>query len=262
MWDGRFTEATDAFVESFTASVSFDKVLAPYDIEGSIAHAMMLESAGILNANETGAITEGLQAIRAEIEAGEFTWSVALEDVHMNIEHALTKRIGDVGKKLHTGRSRNDQVATDIRLYLRDVIDTACEKIRALQSGLLSLAEHETDTVMPGMTHLQVAQPVSFAHHLMAWFEMIDRDHDRLLDCRRRVNCMPLGAAALAGTTYQIDRTLTAKLLNFDVITENSLDSVSDRDFAIEFCSAASLAMMHLSRWSEEMILWTMLSLF
>lgn len=257
LWDGRFNEATDAFVESFTASVEFDHVLALYDIEGSIAHATMLQSVGIITSNELGAMTSGLQTIADEITAGNFTWSVALEDVHMNIESALTEKIGDVGKKLHTGRSRNDQVATDIRLYLRDVIDSVLEKIRKLQGGILGLAETETETIMPGLTHLQVAQPISFAHHLMAWFEMVDRDHARLVDCRKRVNCMPLGSAALAGTTYPIDRALTAKLLSFDVISENSLDAVSDRDFAIEFCAASSILLMHLSRWAEEMILWT-----
>ena len=257
LWDGRFNEATDAFVESFTASVGFDHVLALYDIEGSIAHATMLQSVGIITNNELSAITSGLQTIADEITAGNFTWSVALEDVHMNIESALTEKIGDVGKKLHTGRSRNDQVATDIRLYLRDVIDSVLEKIRKLQGGIIGLAETETETIMPGLTHLQVAQPISFAHHLMAWFEMVDRDYDRMVDCRKRVNCMPLGSAALAGTTYPIDRALTSKLLDFDVISENSLDAVSDRDFAIEFCAASSILLMHLSRWAEEMILWT-----
>ncbi len=257
LWDGRFTEATDAFVESFTASVNFDQALALYDIEGSIAHATMLASVGIINDNELGAMRSGLDAIRNDIEKGDFTWSVALEDVHMNIERALTERIGDVGKKLHTGRSRNDQVATDIRLYLRDAIDHVCLKIRQLQSGILDLAARETETIMPGVTHLQVAQPVSFAHHLMAWFEMIDRDYARMQDCRTRVNSLPLGAAALAGTTYPIDRAMTADLLGFETIAANSLDAVSDRDFAIEFCSASSILMMHLSRWAEEMILWT-----
>ena len=257
LWDGRFSEATDAFVESFTASVSFDQVLAAYDIQGSIAHATMLAAVGILNENEREVIVSGLDAIRDDILAGKMTWSVALEDVHMNIESTLTERIGDVGKKLHTGRSRNDQVATDIRLYLRDAIDAIGEKIHLLQSGILDLAENETETIMPGLTHLQVAQPVSFAHHLMAWFEMINRDRARLLDCRGRVSSLPLGAAALAGTTYPIDRKMTAELLGFDVIAANSLDAVSDRDFAIEFCAAAGILMMHLSRWAEEMILWT-----
>ncbi len=257
LWDGRFTEATDAFVEAFTASIDFDKKLALYDIEGSIAHAKMLTQVGVLNDNELAHIITGLEEIGTDIEAGNFEWSVSLEDVHMNIEAALTSRIGEVGKKLHTGRSRNDQVATDIRLYLRDQIDIICAKIRALQNGILDLAENETHTIMPGMTHLQVAQPVSFAHHLMAWFEMIDRDHDRFVDARRRVNSMPLGAAALAGTTYPINREITAQLLGFDSIAANSLDAVSDRDFAIEFCATGSILMMHLSRWSEEMILWS-----
>ena len=256
-WDGRFTEATDAFVEFFTASIEFDQVLALYDIEGSIAHATMLEKVGVLTSNELKQITEGLNTIAEDIRAGQFTWSVALEDVHMNVENALTDRIGEVGKKLHTGRSRNDQIATDIRLYLRDVIDQVCDGIRQIQKGILELAENETKTIMPGFTHLQVAQPISFAHHLLAWFEMIERDHQRFQDCRRRVNVMPLGSAALAGTTFPIDRQVTAGLLGFDAISENSLDGVSDRDFAIEFCAAGSLLLMHLSRWAEEMILWT-----
>ncbi|MCZ6673126.1 MAG: argininosuccinate lyase [Verrucomicrobia bacterium] len=257
LWDGRFSEATDSFVEAFTASVSFDQVLAKYDIEGSIAHATMLEAVGIITSNELAAIKSGLEEILQDVEAGDFEWSVALEDVHMNIEHALTVRIGDVGKTLHTGRSRNDQVATDIRLYLRHEIDQILTGIRQLQSGILDLAEKNLETIMPGLTHLQVAQPIVFAHHLMAWFEMIDRDHERLLDCRKRVNVMPLGAAALAGTSFPIDRKLTARLLGFDKISANSLDAVSDRDFAIEFMAAASLLMMHLSRWSEELILWS-----
>ncbi len=257
LWDGRFSEATDAFVEAFTASVEFDKVLAHYDIEGSIAHATMLASVGVLSDGELEQIVSGLTEIAEEIRTGHFNWSIALEDVHMNIESALTDRIGDIGKKLHTGRSRNDQVATDIRLYLRDMIDQTCLMIRKTQQGILDLADTETETIMPGFTHLQVAQPVSFAHHLMAWFEMIERDHARLVDCRKRVNRLPLGAAALAGTTFPIDRALTAKLLDFEGIAENSLDAVSDRDFAIEFCAAASLLLMHLSRWAEELILWT-----
>ena len=257
LWDGRFSEATYAFVEAFTASVEFDKVLAHYDIEGSIAHATMLASVGVLSDGELEQIVSGLTEIAEEIRTGHFNWSIALEDVHMNIESALTDRIGDIGKKLHTGRSRNDQVATDIRLYLRDMIDQTCVMIRKTQQGILDLADTETETIMPGFTHLQVAQPVSFAHHLMAWFEMIERDHARLVDCRKRVNRLPLGAAALAGTTFPIDRALTAKLLDFEGIAENSLDAVSDRDFAIEFCAAASLLLMHLSRWAEELILWT-----
>jgi argininosuccinate lyase len=257
LWDGRFTEATDAFVEAFTASVEFDQILAPYDIQGSIAHATMLERVGIITGNELGLMKSGLEKILEDINAGTFEWSISLEDVHMNIEHALTVQIGDVGKTLHTGRSRNDQVATDIRLYLRDQIDQISEKIRQLQIGILNLAEAHMDAIMPGLTHLQVAQPILFSHHLMAWFEMIDRDYCRLQDCRRRVNVMPLGAAALAGTSFPIDRVLTAKLLSFEGIAENSVDAVSDRDFAIEFAATGSVIMMHLSRWSEELVLWT-----
>jgi argininosuccinate lyase len=257
LWDGRFSEATDAFVEAFTASVDFDQILAPYDIQGSIAHATMLERAGIITDNELALIKSGLEGILTEIETGNFEWSIGLEDVHMNIEHALTVKIGDVGKTLHTGRSRNDQVATDIRLYLREQIDQISAKIRNLQAGILKLAETHLDAIMPGLTHLQVAQPVLFSHHLMAWFEMIERDYCRLQDCRGRVNIMPLGAAALAGTSFPIDRTLTAELLGFEGIAENSMDAVSDRDFAIEFAASASVIMMHLSRWSEELVLWT-----
>jgi len=257
LWDGRFSEATDAFVESFTASIEFDQILALYDIEGSIAHATMLNQCGVLSDHELDKISSGLSNIAKQIKSGNFNWSVALEDVHMNIESALIDLIGDTGKKLHTGRSRNDQVATDMRLFLRDMIDQICHLIRKTQQGILDLADNETETIMPGFTHLQVAQPISFAHHLMAWFEMIERDHARLLDCRKRVNSLPLGSAALAGTTFPIDRTLTAKLLGFDCIAENSLDAVSDRDFAIEFCAAASVLLMHLSRWAEEMIIWT-----
>ncbi len=255
-WGGRFSEPTDAFVERFTASVTFDKRLYAVDIRGSIAHATMLAKAGILTADELTQIVDGLNSIKAEIEAGTFEWSVKLEDVHMNIESRLTARIGQAGKKLHTGRSRNDQVATDIRLYVRDEIDAVGELIRALQAGILGLAEKEADTIMPGFTHLQTAQPVTFGHHLMAWFEMLQRDYGRLQDCRVRVNQCPLGAAALAGTTFPINRELTAQLLGFDKPTENSLDSVSDRDFAIELCAAASLIMTHLSRFSEELVLW------
>jgi argininosuccinate lyase len=256
-WAGRFTEATDAFVEAFTASVGFDQRLARHDIEGSIAHATMLARIGVLSDKDCQAIVTGLENILSEIERGDFFWSVELEDVHMNIEARLTDRIGEAGKKLHTGRSRNDQVATDIRLYLREEIDGICALIRRLQTALLDLAEREADTIMPGFTHLQVAQPVSFGHHLLAWFEMLERDYGRLRDCRKRVNVMPLGAAALAGTTFPLDRHYTAELLGFDRPAANSLDAVSDRDFAIEFTAAASLAMMHLSRFSEELILWT-----
>jgi argininosuccinate lyase len=256
-WGGRFTEPTDAFVERFTASVGFDQRLYHHDITGSIAHATMLAKVGVLTAEERDAIIEGLKGVKEDIEAGRFEWSVSLEDVHMNIEAKLTERIGITGKKLHTGRSRNDQVATDIRLYLRDEIDVIAEELNRLQSGLLDLAEREAATIMPGFTHLQTAQPVTFGHHLLAWYEMLVRDADRLQDCRKRVNVMPLGAAALAGTTYPIDRGLTAELLGFDRPSENSLDSVSDRDFAIEFCSFAALLMTHLSRFSEELVLWT-----
>jgi len=255
-WGGRFTEATDAFVQVFTASVDFDQKMAEQDINGSIAHATMLAEVGVLTMEEKSAIIDGLEAIRQEIRSGEFQWSVELEDVHMNIEARLTQRIGITGKKLHTGRSRNDQVATDIRLYLRDAIDAILSEVTRLQTGLVDLAEREADTIMPGFTHLQTAQPVTFGHHIMAWNEMLFRDYERLVDCRKRVNRMPLGSAALAGTTYPIDRNITAQLLGFDGICENSLDGVSDRDFAIEFCAAAALAMTHLSRFSEELVLW------
>ena len=255
-WGGRFGEATDAFVARFTASVGFDRRLFREDIRGSIAHAEMLARAGILTGPERDAIQSGLETIGGRIEAGDFPWSEALEDVHMNIEAALTEAIGAAGKKLHTGRSRNDQVATDIRLWLRGEIDAIAAEILRLQRALVDLAEREADTIMPGFTHLQTAQPVTFGHHLLAWYEMLDRDRERLEDCRRRLNRSPLGAAALAGTSYPIDRELTASLLGFDGPTTNSLDSVSDRDFAIEFCAAASLIMTHLSRASEELILW------
>ena len=257
LWGGRFSEPTDRFVQRFTASEAFDRALASYDIAGSRAHASMLETVGVLTAAENTAIQEGLTRVLAEIEAGAFQWSVEREDVHMNIEARLTELIGDVGKKLHTGRSRNDQVATDMRLYLRTEIDIICEQLTRLQSGIVGLAAQHTETVMPGFTHLQVAQPVTFGHHLMAWYEMLDRDHGRLLDCRQRLNQSPLGAAALAGTTFPIDREQTALALGFSGPTGNSLDSVADRDFAIEFCAAAALILNHLSRMSEELILWT-----
>ena len=257
LWGGRFSEPTDRFVQRFTASETFDRELANYDIAGSRAHASMLETVGVLTAAENTAIQEGLARVLAEIEAGVFQWSVEREDVHMNIEARLTELIGDVGKKLHTGRSRNDQVATDMRLYLRTEIDVICGQLTRLQSGIVGLAAQHTETVMPGFTHLQVAQPVTFGHHLMAWYEMLDRDHGRLLDCRQRLNQSPLGAAALAGTTFPIDREQTAIALGFTGPTNNSLDSVADRDFAIEFCAAAALILNHLSRMSEELILWT-----
>jgi argininosuccinate lyase len=255
-WAGRFTEPTDAFVEAFTASVGFDQRLYRHDIAGSRAHARMLTHVGVLTKDECEQILKGLDQVEQEIESGQFQWSVSLEDVHMNVEARLTALIGDAGKKLHTGRSRNDQVATDIRLYLRDEIDAIQAELQRLQSALVDLAEREADAIMPGFTHLQVAQPVTFGHHMLAWFEMLVRDAGRLADCRKRVNVMPLGAAALAGTSYPIDREYTAKLLGFDGVTENSLDAVSDRDFAMEFCAAASVLMTHLSRFSEELILW------
>ncbi|WP_396587977.1 argininosuccinate lyase [Bermanella sp. R86510] len=255
-WGGRFSEATDAFVQRFTASVQFDQRMYAQDIQGSVAHATMLAKVGVLTQQERDDIIQGLSEIKADIEAGKFEWSIELEDVHMNIEAALTKKIGITGKKLHTGRSRNDQVATDIRLYLREAIDHMSAEVTRLQQGLVELAEKEANTVMPGFTHLQTAQPVTFGHHLLAWNEMLERDYARLQDCRKRVNIMPLGAAALAGTTYPIDRSITAELLGFDAPSENSLDSVSDRDFAIEFTAAASTIMMHLSRFSEELVLW------
>ena len=252
----RFAEATDAFVEVFTASVDFDKRMAMQDIQGSIAHATMLGHCGILTKQERDDIKRGLEQIKGEIERGEFQWSIKQEDVHMNIEARLTDLIGIAGKKLHTGRSRNDQVATDIRLYLRDEIGQIGAELTRLQVALLNLAEQHADTIMPGFTHLQVAQPITFGHHLMAWFEMLCRDAERLQDCAKRINIMPLGAAALAGTSYPIDRYKTAELLGFSRPSYNSLDSVSDRDFAIEFTAVASLIMVHLSRFSEELILW------
>ena len=257
LWGGRFSEPTDAFVQRFTASEAFDRRLAVYDIAGSRAHADMLAATGVLTADENAAIQQGLQDVLAEIEAGRFVWSVAREDVHMNIEARLTELIGDVGKKLHTGRSRNDQVATDLRLYLRAELDHCRAELTRLQLGIVTLAAQHTETVMPGFTHLQVAQPVTLGHHLMAWYEMLERDDSRLMDCRKRLNASPLGAAALAGTTFPIDRDAAAAALGFDGPTRNSLDSVADRDFAIEFCATAALLMNHLSRISEELILWT-----
>ena len=256
-WGGRFTESTDAFVEAFTASITFDHRLYHYDIAGSMAHARMLAHVGIITEDECNRIIRGLEDIQADIERGDFAWSVALEDIHMNIEARLIERIGETGKKLHTGRSRNDQVATDLRLYLRDAIDAQCTALRRLQTVLVDLAERESETVMPGFTHLQVAMPITFGHHMLAWEAMLERDHQRLLDCRKRTNSMPLGAAALAGTSFPIDREYTAQLLGFDAPASNSLDAVSDRDFVIEYCAAASLIMMHLSRFSEELILWS-----
>jgi len=257
LWAGRFNQPTDAFVEAFTASVEFDQRLAAYDIQGSIAHARMLAKQQILTNDERDSIIAGLERIEQQIEAGQFNWSIALEDVHMNIESALTDDIGIAGKKLHTGRSRNDQVATDVRLWLRDEIRTIQAEIHRYQQALLDIAEREADTILPGFTHLQTAQPITFGHHMMAWFEMLTRDHGRMQDCLQRMNELPLGAAALAGTSYPIDRSYTAELLGFDRPTANSLDAVSDRDFAIEFSAAASILMMHLSRMSEELIIWS-----
>ena len=255
-WSGRFEEPVSELVQRYTASVNFDQRLAEYDIQGSLAHARMLAAGSIIGAEDLVAIESGLGQILNEIRRGEFVWKLELEDVHLNIEKRLTALIGDAGKRLHTARSRNDQVATDVRLYLRAAIDSIIDLIHALQRALLDLAEAHVDTVMPGFTHLQVAQPVVFGHHIMAYFEMLKRDVQRLSDCRKRVNKLPLGAAALAGTSYPINREMVARQLGFDGVCENSLDAVSDRDFAIEFCAAAALVMTHLSRLSEELILW------
>ena len=255
-WGGRFNQDTNELVEAFTESVSFDQRLARYDIQGSIAHARMLESVGVLTTEEADAIETGLTEIGQEIDNGSFEWSSVLEDVHMNIEAELTKRIGEAGKKLHTGRSRNDQVATDLRLYLRDASDQLSAQLRDLQGALLTLAKQEAETIIPGFTHLQVAQPITVGHHLLAWIEMLQRDRERFADDRKRINVMPLGSAALAGTSFPIDRDLTAKVLGFDRPSRNSLDSVSDRDFVIEFAGACSLIAMHLSRFCEELVLW------
>ncbi|WP_416189205.1 argininosuccinate lyase [Neisseria sp. CCUG17229] len=255
-WSGRFNEPVSELVKKYTGSIDFDKRLAKWDIQGSLAHAQMLQQSGVLSADDLSAIQQGMAEIIAEIEAGKVEWSLDLEDVHMNIERRLTDKIGDAGKRLHTGRSRNDQVATDIRLWLRDQITDIQTLIQDLQAALVELAEANAEVVMPGFTHLQVAQPVSFGHHMLAYVEMLGRDFERMADCRKRVNRMPLGAAALAGTTYPIQREITAELLGFEQICQNSLDAVSDRDFAIEFTAAASLVMIHLSRLSEELILW------
>jgi len=255
-WSGRFSEPVDELVKRYTASVGFDQRMWAADIAGSRAHATMLARQKIISDKDLADIKQGLAQIEGEITRGEFTWSLDDEDVHLNIEKRLTALVGDAGKRLHTGRSRNDQVATDIRLYLRGEIDRIAGLVRALQTSLVSVAEKHADTLMPGFTHLQVAQPVVFGHHMLAYFEMLDRDHSRLLDTRKRLNRLPLGSAALAGTTYPIDREFVAKELGFDGVCENSLDAVSDRDFAIEFLADASLIMTHLSRLSEELILW------
>ena len=255
-WSGRFSEPVDAFVLRYTASVDFDKRMALSDIEGSVAHATMLEKIGVISAKDLEDIRRGMDQIRSEILAGTFEWQLELEDVHLNIEARLTALIGDAGKRLHTGRSRNDQVATDIRLYLRSEIDEIVRRIEHLQDVLVHQAKAGSDMIMPGFTHMQVAQPVTFGHHMLAYVEMFERDRERLLDLRRRVNRSPLGSAALAGTTYPIDREFTAELLGFEAVSQNSLDGVSDRDFAVEFCSAASLIMMYISRLSEELVVW------
>jgi argininosuccinate lyase len=256
-WSGRFNEPVAELVKKYTASVGFDYRLAEFDIQGSIAHAQMLGAQKIISQNDVKAIENGLAEILQEINRGQFEWLLDLEDVHLNIEKRLTDKIGDAGKRLHTGRSRNDQVATDVRLWLRATTDDVIFGLKKLQLSLLDLAEAHSDTIMPGFTHLQVAQPVTFGHHLMAYVEMLTRDISRFIDCRKRINRLPLGAAALAGTSYPIDRELVAKKLGFDGVCENSLDAVSDRDFAIEFTFASSLVMTHLSRLSEELILWS-----
>ncbi|MDP2832671.1 MAG: argininosuccinate lyase [Pseudomonadota bacterium] len=255
-WSGRFSEPVSERVKRYTASIPFDWRLAPFDIQGSLAHAAMLCEVGVLSAEDLADIRRGLGEILADFEAGRFTWNLDDEDIHFNIERALTRKVGDAGKRLHTGRSRNDQVATDVRLWLRDAIDRILALLRTAQAALLDLAERHADTVMPGFTHLQAAQPVTFGHHMMAWFEMLGRDHERLVDCRRRVNRLPLGAAALAGTSFPIDREFVARQLGFEGLCENSLDAVSDRDFAIEFLAAGALVMTHFSRMAEELVLW------
>ena len=255
-WGGRFHQDTNALVEAFTESISFDHRLSHYDIQGSIAHARMLEKVAVLTSKEANAIEKGLRKIDQEISNGDFEWSSQLEDVHMNIEAELTKRIGEAGKKLHTGRSRNDQVATDLRLYLRDVCDETDKLLTDLQTAIIKLAKQHAADVVPGYTHLQVAQPITIGHHLLAWVEMLQRDRERLSDARKRINIMPLGAAALAGTSFPIDREFCAQQLGFTRPTRNSIDSVSDRDFVIEYANACSLIAMHLSRFSEELVLW------
>ncbi len=256
-WSGRFSEPMSERMRRFNASIDFDRRLAAVDIAASIAHARMLAATGVLSDVDLAAIERGLEQIKGEIERGEFVWSRELEDVHFNIEKRLTTLVGDAGKRLHTARSRNDQVATDLRLWLRDAIDALTENLRALRAALIDLAEKHADTIMPGYTHLQVAQPVTFGHHLLAYEAMLARDAERLADCRHRVNRLPLGSAALAGTSFPIDRQRVATELGFEALCPNSLDAVSDRDFAIEFAAAAALIMMHLSRFAEELVLWT-----
>jgi argininosuccinate lyase len=255
-WSGRFAQPVDEQVKRFTASVSFDQRLAKHDIAASLAHARMLAARGILAKKDLAAIEKGMAKIAREVAAGSFAWSLDAEDVHLNIEKRLTALVGEAGKRLHTARSRNDQVATDLRLWLRDEIDAILKLLAGLERALLAQAAKHAALIMPGFTHLQVAQPVTFGHHLLAYFEMLERDRERLVECRKRVNRLPLGAAALAGTTFPIDRARVAKELGFEAVSENSLDAVSDRDFAIEFCACASLVMVHLSRLSEELVLW------
>ena len=255
-WSGRFDEPVDKLVQIFTASVDFDQRLALYDIQGSLAHAEMLKKQKIISATDFKKIDQGLKKISEQIILGKFKWIVSDEDVHLNIEKKLTQLIGDAGKRLHTGRSRNDQIATDLRLFLRDITDEVILKITKLQKNIVSLAKKNINSYMPGLTHLQIAQPISFAHHMMAYYEMLDRDKNRFFDGRKRINQLPLGSAALAGTTYPIDRKFVAKKLKFEGISMNSLDAVSDRDFVIEFCFNASMLMTHLSRLSEELIMW------
>ncbi len=255
-WSGRFSEPVSELVKRYTASISFDQRLAAFDIQGSLAHAEMLHAQGIINEQDYRDILRGMAQIREEIATGQFEWLLDLEDVHMNIEKRLTDIVGEAGKRLHTGRSRNDQVATDVRLYLRTTIDDIVRLLKALRNALLDLAEQHADTILPGFTHMQVAQPVTFGHHLLAYVEMFGRDMERMTDCRKRVNRLPLGAAALAGTTFPIDRDRVARTLGFEDVCRNSLDAVSDRDFAIEFCAGSALIMMHISRLSEELIIW------
>ncbi len=255
-WSGRFNQPVSELVQRNTGSVTFDQRLALHDIEGSLAHAEMLAHVGLISPKDLADIQSGMDAIRAEITAGTFEWSIALEDVHLNIEKRLTDMVGDAGKRLHTARSRNDQVATDIRLWVRATIDAMRESLTALKAALLAQADAHADTIMPGFTHLQVAQPITFGHHMLAYAEMFSRDDERLADCRKRVNRMPLGSAALAGTSYPIDRERVARTLGFDGVCQNSLDAVSDRDFAIEFTHCCALIMTHISRLSEELVLW------
>jgi len=256
-WDGRFSERTDISVEAFTASIHFDKRLYPYDIEGSIAHSRMLAQAGVITPEESSQMVEGLGRIKRDLDHGTFQFETGLEDIHMNIEARLLQDIGKVAQKLHTARSRNDQVALDLRMFLRDATGAVIARLRALRQVLVTLAEQHIDTIMPGYTHMQRAQPVLLGHHWMAYYEMFSRDTERFADSMKRTNVMPLGAAALAGTTYPIDREYTAKLLNFPSISPNSLDAVSDRDFIMEFLAAAAICMVHLSRMSEELVLWS-----